>query len=294
MKKWSEEVEARTGGLVKIQMFPGGTLLKANDMYDGVLSGVADIGLGAPSYDPGRFPLSNGVSLPVGFPNSTVANLTFWDLMQEFKPAEYNSFKVLTVFTSEPGRLQTRAPIRRMEDIRGKSIRGQGTTVPILQALGASAVGMGMAEVPEAINTGLIEGYVSSREVLKDLKLAEKVKYVTDYPFNGGTFAAVMDKKKWEQLPDEVKKVMDELSREIALFTGQYHDKIVRESIEWAKNEYGLEVITLTPEEKARWDQVAQRIVDQWIQEAEGKGLPARKFMQRLYDLRDQYTKQYP
>ena len=54
MAHWAKEVEKRTDGLVKVQTFPAGTLLGAREMYDGVLRGVADIGLGSPSYDPGR------------------------------------------------------------------------------------------------------------------------------------------------------------------------------------------------------------------------------------------------
>lgn len=294
MKKWSEEVEKRTGGKVKIQQFPGGTLLKANDMYDGVLAGVADIGLGAPSYDPGRFPLLEGVVMPVGFPNSTVANLAYWDLLREFDPPELKDFKVLTVFTSEPGFLQTIEPVRTANDLKGKRIRGQGPNVAFLQALGASAVGASMSEVPELISTGAIRGYVSSREVLKDLKLAEKVKYVTDYPISGATFAAVMTKKRWSELPPDVQKVMDDLSREMALWTGQYHDKEnVGGAMEWAKKEHGLQVITLSPEEKAKWDSLAKPIIDKWVSETEAKGLPARQFMKRLLELRDKYSKEY-
>ena len=45
MAQWAEEIEKRTNGMVKVQTFPGSTLLGARDMYDGVLRGVADIGL---------------------------------------------------------------------------------------------------------------------------------------------------------------------------------------------------------------------------------------------------------
>ena len=86
MAHWAEEIEKRTGGLVQVKTFPGGTLLGARDMYDGILSGVADIGLGSPSYDPGRFPLTSGVALPLKFPNATVASLALLEIMEEFKP----------------------------------------------------------------------------------------------------------------------------------------------------------------------------------------------------------------
>jgi TRAP-type C4-dicarboxylate transport system substrate-binding protein len=63
MTHWAQQLAKRTNGKVDVKTFPGGTLLGAKDMYDGVTKGVADIGLGSPSYDPGRFPLTSGVAL---------------------------------------------------------------------------------------------------------------------------------------------------------------------------------------------------------------------------------------
>ncbi len=127
MNHWAEQLAKRTNGKVAVKTFPGGTLLSAKEMYDGVTKGVADIGLGSPSYDPGRFPLTSGASLPVGFPNATVASRTLWELTQEFKPKEFEPFKVIAVFTGEPGYIQSRAPIRSAADLKGMKLRAAGT-----------------------------------------------------------------------------------------------------------------------------------------------------------------------
>ena len=57
MERWKVEVEKRTGGKVAVQTFPGSTLLNPKNMFEGVISGTADIGCLAMSYQPGRFPL---------------------------------------------------------------------------------------------------------------------------------------------------------------------------------------------------------------------------------------------
>jgi len=80
MEKWKKVVEKRTNGKVAIQTFPGGTLLKAKGMIDGVIAGTADIGCICMAYQPGRFPITNAIALPLGLPNSEVASLTLWDL----------------------------------------------------------------------------------------------------------------------------------------------------------------------------------------------------------------------
>ncbi len=294
MAKWVEEIEKRTNGMVKVQEFPGGTLLGARDMYDGVLRGVADIGLGSPSYDPGRFPLTSGVALPVNFPNATVAGLTLLDLMMEFKPAEYEKFKIITMFTTEPGHIQSRDAVKNLQDLKGMKLRAAGTGVPVLKALGAAPVGMPMPQVPESVQTGVIDGTMTSREVLKDFKLAETLRNVTEYPTVVVTFAAVMDKKKWDRLPDNVKKVIDELAREMAIWTGQYHDKQnVGEAIAWSQKNYNLQIHKLSAAEKAKWDALLAPMVASWQTEMAAKGLPADKFLERLIQIRDKYAQEY-
>jgi TRAP-type C4-dicarboxylate transport system substrate-binding protein len=294
MAQWAKEMEKRTDGLVKVQTFPGSTLLGPRDMYDGVLRGVADIGLGSPSYDPGRFPLTSGVSLPVKFPNATVAGLTLLDLMNEFKPAEYEKFKIITMFTTEPGHIQSREPVENLKDLKGMKLRAAGTGVPVLKTLGAAPVGMPMNQVPAAVQTGVIDGTMTSREVLQDFKLAESLHHVVEYPTVVVTFAAVMDKKKWDALPEKVKKVIDELAREMAIWTGQYHDKKnVGKAITWAKKEHNLQVHKLSNAEAAKWDALLAPMVESWKKEMTAKGLPAKKFLDRLGQIRDKYAKEY-
>ena len=294
MAHWAEEIEKRTNGLVKVQTFPGSTLLGARDMYDGVLRGVADIGLGSPSYDPGRFPLTSGVALPVNFPNATVASLTLLDLMMEFKPAEYDKFKIITMFTTEPGHIQSRNQVENLDDLKGMKLRAAGTGVPVLKALGAAPVGMPMPQVPESVQTGVIDGTMTSREVLKDFKLAELLHHVTEYPTVVVTFAAVMDKKKWDALPESVKKVIDDLSREMAIWTGQYHDKQnVGEALAWAQKNHSLQIHKLSAEEKALWDARLAPMVQAWKTEMAAKGLPTDKFLERLQQIRDKYAQEY-
>jgi TRAP-type transport system periplasmic protein len=295
MERWAELVTERTNGQVQVETFPGGTLLAAPDIYDGVIQGVADIGLGSPGYDVGRFPLLSGVALPVGFPNATVASLVMHDLMEEFEPEELtNDFKIITVFTTEPGFIQTIEPVQTLDDLSGLTLRGAGGGLDVLAALGADPVGMPMPEVPEAVQTGVIEGYLTSREVLQDFGLAEQIRYVTDYPTVVVTFAAVMRQSDWDELPSDIQGVIEELSREMTLWTGEYHDQEnVGGALEWAEQEHGLEVIELDDGESARWDERLEPLVEQWVSEVEGMGLPAREFLDRLYELRDEYIEEH-
>ena len=89
MEEWKKEVEKRTGGKVAIQTFPGSTLLNPKNMFEGVISGTADIGCLAMSYQPGRFPISEAIDQPVGFSSAKAASIALYDLIEKYNPKEF-------------------------------------------------------------------------------------------------------------------------------------------------------------------------------------------------------------
>ena len=84
---WAQEIEAATKGKVKINMFPVNTLLKSAEMYDGVVSGTADIVSSSMGYTRGRFPLMEGFELPgIYFGSSTATVAGAWEGYKKFMP----------------------------------------------------------------------------------------------------------------------------------------------------------------------------------------------------------------
>lgn len=292
MEKWKEELEKRTNNKVKVELFPGGTLLTDKNMYDGVKDGVAEIGLSCPTYEPGRFPLLGISDLPSGFPNSKVASRVAYDLIKEYPPEAFKDFKIITVFTTEPSHLMSVKPVAGLQDLKGTKVRISGTLTNVVRELGASPVGMAMSEVPESLQTGIIQGIITSREVLKDLKLAEKLKYTTDYPLTVTTFVAVMNKDVWNSLPGDVQQAIDDLSPEMAVWTGTYMDNHVQESLAWSKREHGLQIMSLSPQEKAAWDSKLKPLQDNYVTDLEAKGFPAEEYRKRLFELKEKYSNQ--
>lgn len=289
MERWKKEVEKRTKGKVSIDTFPGGTLLKAKGMMDGVIAGVADIGCLCMAYQPGRFLITNAVSLPLGIPNATVGSLVLWDLYEKYKPQAFSKVKVLTMFTTAPSNIMSKIPIRKLEDIKGVPLRASGGAAEILKAWGANRVGMPMPQTPEALQKGVVKGLFSSLEVMKDFKFAEMCKYVTMTQVPVYPFAVVMNINSWNKLPKDVQKVMDDLRVEQARWTGEYMDNHVKEAMEWSVKEQGVEIITLPPEEMARWNKLLEPIVYNWVQKMMGKGIPAQQIVTDIRTLIQKY-----
>jgi len=179
MERWKTEVEKRTAGKVAINTYPGGTLLGAKEMMDGVIAGQADIGCLCMAYQPGRFVVTNATSLPVGIPNAKVGSLMLLDLYKKYNPEEFAQVKVLTMFTTAPTNIMSKVPVRSLDDIKGLDLRASGGAAQILGAGGANPVGMPMPATVEALQKGVVKGLYSSLEVMKDFKFAEMCPYVT-------------------------------------------------------------------------------------------------------------------
>jgi TRAP-type C4-dicarboxylate transport system substrate-binding protein len=289
MERWKKEVEKRTNGKVVIDTFPGGTLLKAKAIMDGVIAGTADIGNLCMAYQPGRFLITNAIALPLGLPNSEVASLVLWDLYKKYKPKAFDKVKVLTMFTSAPSNIMSKIPIRNLEELKGVPIRASGGAAQILKAWGANRVGMPMPETPEALQKGVVKGLFSSLEVMKDFKFAELCKYVTMTQTPVYPFAVVMNMDKWNSLPKDVQEVLDGLGTQQAAWTGVYMDKHVKKAMAWSKKKQGVKVFRLLKKEKAKWNKLLEPITADWIKKNKAKGLPAEAIVRDIKDFAQMY-----
>ncbi len=293
MEKWKTEVELRSAGEVEVKTFPGSTLLGAKNMMDGVESGVADIGVVVFAYQPGRFPLLAGVDLPIGFTGSKVANAVLFDLYQKYRPKSLSKVKVLALFTAPPADIMSKKPIRTLADLKGYELRCTGAGVKPLKLLGAVPVAMPMSETPEALQKGIVKGIFSSLDILKDFNFAESCRYATICNMQTTSFAVVMNMKKWNKLPEKVKNIMNGLSRQHSLWTGEYIDRHVKESTTWAEKKYKEQVITLSDSEYALWHKKVEPIKAEWLKKTSAKGLPAKAFLKDLMTLKARYEKEF-
>jgi TRAP-type C4-dicarboxylate transport system substrate-binding protein len=295
MERWKTEVEKRTAGKVKVDTYPGSTLLSAKNMFDGVIAGTADIGCLATSYQPGAFPVVEAVDLPLGWPNATVASATLWDLVDKYKPKEFEKVKVLTMFTCPPANIMSMKAVRSLADIKGYELRASGTGAKILELLGAAPVAMPQSDVPEALQKGVIKGNVSSLEVLKDFKYAEYCRNATgNVNLFVVSFAVVMNPAKWNSLPDDVKKVFNDLGKEQAIWTGQYVDNHVKEALKWSKETFkDFQVFNLSKDELSKWYTLLKPMNDRYLKDYEAKGIPTKAILDDVMKSKDKYSKEY-
>ena len=289
MERWVKEVEKRTHGQVKVQTFPGGTVLGPKNMFDGVISGTADIGNFAMSYQPGRFPVSEAVDLPMGFTSARVASLTLFDLIEKYKPKEFAEVKVLTLFTCPPTNFMTKTPVKSLADLKGLELRVAGTNAEVVKRLGGIPVAMPQSETPEAIQKGVVKGMVTSMETLKDFKYAAYTPYATIANLPIVSFAVVMNQAKWNSLPADVKDVLEQLRREQAEWTGKYVDDHVTEALAWSKANYQHQLFELSAADHDKIGSLLKPMTEEYVKRTAALGLDGAKIVSDVQALKKKY-----
>ncbi len=296
VQKWIEAIDEATEGAVKIESYPGETLVNASETYESVVSGIADIGLSCFSYTRGRFPVLEAFELPgITYYNSKSASKVAWEGIKELNPDEIQDTKLLMVFATGPGDLFTRVPVHNLDDLRNLEIRATGLSAQTLQALGATPVGMSQPETYEALSRGIVEGNLAPVEVLQGWRHAEVTDYITQTPFLYNTlFFVTMNLDKWNSLPPEIQSTIEEVSEQIheSIAKGLW-DLQNQSALHWAVEETGQEIITLSETETERWIERVMPLQDDFIKKMEEKGLPGADIMERVNTLADQYNETY-
>jgi len=284
-EQWCKDVEKRTNGRVKWSYFPAAMLTPPQQTYDSIVKGIADAGQSVFAYTRGKFTLTEVIDLPLGYKTGYVSNKLINEYYKKFKPKEMDDVKVLWLHTTSPGLLMTaKKPVSKMEDVKGMKIRSQGMTAKVVQALGAAPVGMTVNEAYDALMKGVADGAMLPIEALKGFKLGEVLHFVTQNygsAYATGEFV-VMNKEKWNALPDDIKKIIDTMSEEYIEKQAKLWDEIDVEGTEFFLQKGG-KFVPLTKEEDARWVRAMGPIFDEYIKETKAKGLPgeeALKFCQ--------------
>ena len=283
---WAREVEKRTDGKVRITVYPGGSLTKAPQCYEGVVNGVSDIGMSCLAYTRGRFPLLEGVDLPLGYPNGLTATRAATQMALKYEPKEMADTHVLYIHAHGPGILASKKPVRTLADLKGTKVRATGLSSKIVTSLGGTPVAMSQPETYEALQKGVVDATFCPIETLKGWKQGEVIKYVTDTSVVGYTTAmfVVMNLKAWEGLPADVQKVFTEVSAEWVDKHGEAWDQADKEGHEFVKG-LGHEFIALPADEAKQWTDGVKPVLDEYLAKTKEKGLPGDALLKDLQDL---------
>lgn len=285
---WAKEIEKRTNGKVQITMFYGGTLTPADKCYDGVVKGISDIGFSVLAYTRGKFPLTEVADLPLGMKSGLVASKTINDFYKKFKPRELDEVQVMYLHGHGPGILHSKKEVTKLEDVKGMKIRCTGMAAKIVAALGATPVAMPMGETYDALSRGVVDGSMAPYEALQGWKWGEVVKYtVEDWgaSYSSGMFV-VMNKDKWNSLPPDVQKIIEQVNEEYIEKQGKTWDEIEKAGRDFTISR-GNKIVSFLQDEDWRWQKAVKPLLDEYVKNMENKGLPGdvvlRFYLETIY-----------
>jgi TRAP-type C4-dicarboxylate transport system substrate-binding protein len=263
-------------------------------MYEGVVSGAADIGIAAFGYTRGRHPLLQVFELPgIYFGSAAASSMLARDVVKKFKPAELSDVKVIYLYGVGPGHLYSTKLVRTLEDLKGLRVRSVGFTTKAFRALDAVPVSMTQSGVYDALSKGIVDGTVAPPEVLKGYRQAEVTKYIiVTPPLMMGLHFCVMNLEKWNSLPSDVQKVFDDVNDKFVLKAGKIWDYHQIEGMDYGI-QHGMEVIEIPPDEAKRWTARLKPVQDEYVAEMAAKGLPGKEVLDFVLENAREYAERY-
>ena len=293
---WADNVEEASQGRIKIDRYPsmqlGGT---PPELMDQAIEGVADIVWTVVGYTPGRYPTTEVFELPFMMTNARAVSQAYWEMFEtHMKDDEFKDVHILGTWVHGPGMIHVNKEVRLPEDMAGLKIRGGSRSInSLLSKLGAEPVGMPVPAVPEGLSKGVIDGTTIPWEVTAALKVPELVSNHTE--FDGVslytlTFVLAMNKDRYESLPDDLKKVIDDNSGlEFSVFAGGTQADADGPARQLAVDR-GNNIITVSGADIDAWRAAAQPIYDEWVADMNAKGKDGQALIDEARMLIEKYT----
>lgn len=259
----AKDVAAANVGL-EIKVFPGSSLVKAQEQWKAMLSGQIDMSAFPLDYASGFHPQFGATLMPglvKGHAHARRINNS--PFMKDIKGIiEEGGVKVLADAWLAGAFGGKEKCIRKPDDVAGMKIRSAGATFAQMWAgAGASIVSIPSSEVYSALQQGVAQGTDTSTGSFVSFRLYEQIKCITAPGDNALWFMyepVLISKKAWDRLNDAQKKALMTASQKAEDYFDGESKKLDEKMVETYKANK-VEVITLTDAEAEAWRGVAQK-----------------------------------
>lgn len=279
-KLFAEEVTKLTGGKVQWQAYHAGQLGK-----EGVgvaVSGLADVSILVPSYEPAKLPLTSVGELPGAYTTSCEGTAKLWHIVKDggaLNNAEYKplGLKVLYAIALPTYQIATsNKKVTSLEDLAGLKLRANGAAMDkTTRALGAVPVRVTSNEFYDALMRGTVDGGLWNMGTTRQAGLEKAYHYSVGGPKIGsGTTLYGMSLKIWNKLPANVQDAMMKAGAKTQKHLCEYLDAKDVSEVAWLVKEAGFTVTKLSPKEMARWNERLAPVGNDWAKEMASSGRP--------------------
>jgi TRAP-type mannitol/chloroaromatic compound transport system substrate-binding protein len=256
---FAKNVEAMSGGRIKIQVLPGGAIAPALEVTDTVRKGIAEMGHSWPGYDIGRDATTAILGGYAGGMESVP--MMHWiytgggkELWKEFRMEKFSVVAFPCGIRPPEAFAHSHKPIRTLDDFKGLKMRTVGAWAQILPELGGSVVSLPGAEVYPALERKVIdctEWATPGENVISGFHEIAKYVVVPGAHQPSAPFELVINKNKWETLPEDLQAIIEQ-SAELTTFTSWYRIGRLDMGAMEQFRKTGNEIIYLSPETQTR------------------------------------------
>jgi TRAP-type C4-dicarboxylate transport system substrate-binding protein len=233
--------------------------------------------------------MSDVVNLPItGDFSSEVFSKAYWALKEKgYFDEEFKDVKVLWLTGQAPYHLHMikGRDVKTLEDIKGKKLRASGAIhTQIIESLGGIPVGMPAPEIPIAMQKGTIDGMFMGWSFIKAFRTEKMTASATLLGASSFMAGMVMNKKMYESMPEDIRKIIDDMGPKYSAVAGRSFDKDAEDGLNLLKGAGG--VIHEFPAKDL--DEIGNRLAPlwkKWIDEQEAKGRPGKKIVADYYNI---------
>ncbi|MEL0623576.1 DctP family TRAP transporter solute-binding subunit [Marinomonas arenicola] len=210
---FKKEVEARSNGDLKINIFPHGQLGTDAQMIEGNRVGIIDFSIVGLNNYSGLLPESAAFTLPFMFPDRKTAYKVLDGKVGQGVLNDMQKFGLKGLGYPENGYrniTNNRAPIREPGDVKGLQMRVNGSKAlnDMFSILGANPTQIPVAELYTALETGVVDAQDHPIPVTLSFKFYEVQKYLSLTQHAYSPLVFTMNAKKFNKLSDAEKKII--------------------------------------------------------------------------------------
>ena len=282
IEPWGYMIERGTRGKVKFTFYHGGALAGPMDAYETAEKGIADIAWTNAAYEAGRWPKLEVFSLPFMCGQwGRHTSMALWRMYPEYFADEFKNVKLLFIYATQANVLYTtKKQVKMIDDLKGMKIAVHPLGARAVGALGAAPVPMPGAQFYEALEKGMVDGVFSDDQMVQAYRIDEVLKYSTRLSLYSLPCPYVMNLKKYNSLPEDVKRVLDSMCGTLGVHNNGIQAEFAMLRSRMSLEKRGMIFIPLPESEKEKAARLVQPLIDDWVSGMEKKGLPGGKLVE--------------
>jgi TRAP-type C4-dicarboxylate transport system substrate-binding protein len=264
VRMFAAEVEKRTKGSLKFEIYPGSSLMKTNAQFSAMRKGALDMSLVPLSYAGGEVPETN-IGLMPGLVTSYEQSAAWKNAAvgKELTRILAEKGVVMVSWIWQAGGMASRSkPIVEPEDARGMKVRGGSREMDlILKEAGAAVVTLPSNEIYAGMQTGAMDAALTSSTSLISFRLEEVSKALTTGRGKSYWFMLeplMMSKAAFDRLTKEQQAVVLQVGAEMEAFALK-EAKEDDEEVAKVFAKAGAKTVDLTEATVKKWQDIARR-----------------------------------